>query len=192
MARTMTVNKGGGVSYDEGWKEATISRAAYGVFNDAKYLDVWFEGHPENFNARIYAKVSNGEEWAIGQVFRFANAGIVGSLEGPDGKLVLKMDDNPAQLSGKKVNIFLYKEGKYSRILKQFAPTVFSNEAESFKEDDVKYWKGRAEKYFTDYVKPKLDNETGSSDFVSSNTNTGTMDSKVKSELNEQDTLSPF
>ena len=56
MPRTMTVSKGGGVSYEEGWKTATISRAAYGVFNEAKYLDVWFEGYPENFNARIYAK----------------------------------------------------------------------------------------------------------------------------------------
>ena len=61
MARTMTINKGGGSSYGEGWKTLTISRAAYGVFNDAKYLDVWFEDYPENFNARIYAKVSNGE-----------------------------------------------------------------------------------------------------------------------------------
>ena len=43
MARTMTVNKGGGggANYSEGWKTLTISRAAYGVFNDAKYLDVW-------------------------------------------------------------------------------------------------------------------------------------------------------
>ena len=169
MARTMTINKGGGSSYGEGWKTLTISRAAYGVFNDAKYLDVWFEDYPENFNARIYAKVSNGEEWAIGQVFRFANAGITGGLEGTDGKVVIKMDDNPGQLAGKQVNVYLYKDGKYSRILKQFAPTVFENVAEKFNENDVEYWKGRAEKYFTDYVKPKLSEDTGGSDdFVSS------------------------
>ena len=181
MTRTITVSKGGGVSYEEGWKTATISRAAYGVFNDAKYLDVWFEGHPENFNARIYAKISNGEEWAIGQVFRFANAGITGGLEGPDGKLVIKMDDSPSQLQGKQVNIYLYKEGKYSRILKQFAPTAFTNQVETFTEDDVKYWKGRAEKYFKEFVLPKLDETqtihssngtsmTESTNIVSSNT----------------------
>ena len=171
MARTMTVSKGGGISYSEGWKTATISRAAYGVFNESKYLDVWFEGFPDNFNARIYSKVNNGEEWAIGQVFRFANAGITGGLEGTDGKIVIKMDDNPANLAGKEVNIYLYKEGKYSRILKQFAPVTFENAAESFTDDDVDYWKGRAEKYFTDYVKPKLNGtDQGSSDFVSSAT----------------------
>ena len=169
MARTMTVSKGGGINYEEGWKTATISRAAYGVFNDAKYIDVWFEGFPDNFNARIYAKVTNGEEWAIGQVFWFANAGIDGGLEGTDGKMVIKMDDNPAHLAGKEVNIYLYKEDKYSRILKQFAPIPFENVAEKFTEDDVIYWKGRAEKYFTDYVKPKLNGtDEGSSDFVSS------------------------
>ena len=169
MARTMTINKGSGGIYGEGWKILTIARAAYGVFNEAKYLDVWFEGYPENLNARIYAKVTNGEEWAIGQVFRFANAGIDGGLEGTDGKMVIKMDDNPAELAGKEVNIFLYKDGKYSRILKQFAPIPFENVAEKFTEDDVIYWKGRAEKYFADYVKPKLNGtDDGSSDFVSS------------------------
>ena len=182
MPRTMTVNKGGGVSYAEGWKTATISRAAYGVFNEAKYLDVWFEDHPENFNARIYAKKgANGEEWAIGQVFRFANAGITGGLEGTDGKLVIKMDDNPSELAGKSINIYLYKEGKYSRILKKFAQIAFTNQVEEFTDDDVDYWKGRAEKYFNDYVKPKLNGTNeGSSDFVSSastnetSTSTGT------------------
>lgn len=172
MARTMTVNKGGGVDYGEGWKTATISRAAYGVFNEAKYLDVWFEGFPDNFNARIYEKVSNGEEWAIGQVFRFANAGITGGLEGTNGKVVIKMDDNPAHLAGMQVNIYLYKDGKYSRILKQFAPTVFENVAEKFTDDDVVYWKGRAEKFYNDFVKPKLNKteEGGNQSFVSSTT----------------------
>ena len=173
MARTMTINKGGGSSYGEGWKTLTISRAAYGVFNEIKYLDVWFEGYPENFNARIYSKVSNGEEWAMGQVFRFANAGITGGLEGTDGKVVIKMDDNPVQLAGKQVNVYLYKDGKYSRILKQFAPTVFENVAEKFNEEDVEYWKGKAVKYFEEYVQPKLgSSEEGSSNIVSSpNTN---------------------
>ena len=171
MARTMTINKGGGTDYSPGWKTVTISRAAYGVFNESQYLDVWFEGYPENLHARIYAKKStSGEEFAIGQVFRFADAGINGALDGTNGKMVIKMDDNPALLAGKSVNAYFYKEGKYSRILKQFAPTVFENAAESFKENDVEYWKGRAIKYFTDYVEPKLDNTKGhdNDDFVSS------------------------
>lgn len=156
MARTLTVNKGGGGNYGEGWKTLTISKATYGDYNDSKYIDVWFEGYPDNFNARIYAKVNNGEEWAIGQVFRFANAGITGCLEGSDGNIVIKMDDDPAQLTGKQVNVYMYKEGKYSRILKQFAPTPFTNDAETFSDDDVTYWKNRAEQYFTKHVQPKL------------------------------------
>lgn len=156
MARTMTVNKGGGTDYGEGWKTATISRAAYGVYNDSKYIDVWFEGYPDNFNARIYANISNGEEWSMGQVFRFANAGITGGLEGDNGKMVIKMDDNPALLAGKQVNIYLYKDGKYSKILKQFAPTEFKNVAEEFTSDDVIFWKGKADKYYEGFVKPKV------------------------------------
>jgi|TARA_R100000656_G_scaffold68584_1_gene51683 hypothetical protein len=161
MARTLTVNKGGGTDYSPGWKTITISRGAYGVFDDTKYLDVWFEGYPENVHARIYAKISKGEEFAIGQVFRFANAGITGALDGSNGTMVIKMDDNPALLAGKQVNAYFYKEGKYSRVLKQFAPTIFKNHAEEFNENDVEYWKGRAEKYYTDYVEPKIDNTTG-------------------------------
>ena len=170
MARTMTINKGGSRNYGEGWKTLTISRAAYGVFNEIQYLDVWFEDYPENFNARIYAKKSeNGEEWAIGQVFRFADAGITGGLQGTDGKVVIKMDDNPIHLAGKQVNVYLYKDGKYSRILKQFVPTAFKNVAEEFNDEDIEYWKGKAIKYFTEYVQPKLgSNDEGSSDIVSS------------------------
>ena len=171
MARTLTINKGGGGNYGEGWKTLTISKAAYGEWNDTKYIDVWFDGYPDNFNARIYAKTSNGEEWAIGQVFRFANAGITGALDGADGKMIIKMDDDPVQLVGKHVNVYLYKDGKYSRILKQFAPTPFTNDAESFNEDDVEYWKGKAHKYFTEYVQTKLGKSNNEGDdFVSSAT----------------------
>ena len=160
MARTLTINKGGGgTDYTPGWKELEISRAAYGEYNDAKYIDIWFDGYPENVNTRVYAKVGkDGEEWAIGQVFRFANAGITGALDGANGNVVIKMDDSAEQLKGKTVNAFFYKEGKYSRILKQFAPTVFTNAAEQFTEEDVQYWKTKAHKYFTEYVEPKIDN----------------------------------
>ena len=156
MARTMTINKGtgGGTDYTPGWKQLTISNAKYGDYNGTKYLDVNFEGYPENFSARVYAALDkNGEEFSIGQVFRFANAGITGGLEGPNGTKVLKMDDDPANLEGKVVNAYLYKDGKYSRVLKQFAPTVFENDVESFSDEDVTYWKGRAENYYEKYVR---------------------------------------
>lgn len=155
MARTLKVKKGGGNDFSPGWKEVIISKATYGEFNGTQYLDIWFEGYPDTFNARVYeAKDSNGEEFAIGQVFRFANAGITSALEGP-GELVIKMDDNPELLTGKNINAYFYPDGEYTRVLKQFAPTMFSNDVESFQEKDITYWKSSAEKYYNGYVLKK-------------------------------------
>ena len=168
----MTINKGtgGGTDYTPGWKELTISGAEYGDWNGKRYLDISFVGYPENFTARVYeAMDKNGEEFAIGQVFRFANAGISGGLEGPGGTKIMKMDDDPLFLENKPINAYLYKDGKYSRVLKQFAPTVFENAAEKFTEDDVTYWKAKAKKFYNDFVMPKLNNTSeGDSSFVSS------------------------
>ena len=118
---------------------------------------VYFDEYPENFNMRVYAKIgTDGEEFAIGQVYRFANAGISSSLEGPDGTKIIKMDDSAQALLGKKMNVYFYKDGKYSRPLSQIAPTLFENAAESFNPADVDYWKGRAIDFYEKYVEPKL------------------------------------
>ena len=58
---------------------------------------------------------------------------------------------------GKSINIYIHKDGKYSRVLNQCAPTEFENVVESFNADDVQFWKDRAEKYFKEYVQPKLE-----------------------------------
>ena len=158
MSRTMTINKGGGTDYEPGWKTITISRAAYGVFNEAQYLDVWFDDFPESLNMRVYEKKhATGEEFAIGNLFRYANAGITSALEGQGGTKVIKLDDSPEALIGKNVNVYVHKDGKYSRVLNQCAPTEFENVVEKFSADDVQYWKERAEKYFREYVQPKLE-----------------------------------
>ena len=65
---------------------------------------------------------------------------------------MIKIDDSADALAGCKLNGYFYKDGEYSRCLKQFAPTVFKNEVEEFSENDVLYWKGRAEAYYTEYV----------------------------------------
>lgn len=164
--RTLTVKKGTGTDYATGWHELTISNAKYGEWEGKKFLDVWFEGYSENFNMRIYEKVGkDGEEFAIGQVFRFANAGITDGLDGPDGNIVVKIDDSSEHLKGKTLNIFFYKEGEYTRALKQCAPTVFKNIIEEFTESNVEYWKGRAEKYYHDYV---ANTSNGSTSFAES------------------------
>ena len=151
--RTLTVRKSG-TNFSLGWHRLNISDAKYGTYNDMKFLDIWFDGYPENFTMRVYEKRGkNGEEFAIGQIFRFANAGITEALEGPDNNVVVKIDDNASNLKGSHLNVYFHKDGDYVRALKQVAPTVFHNTAEEFTEDDVEYWKGRAEKYYLDYVK---------------------------------------
>ena len=160
--RTMTIKSGGGNNlYSKGWHELTISKAKYGDWNGTKCIDIYFNDYPDNFNMRVYAKEGkNGEEFAIGQVYRFANAGISSALEGQDGTKIVKMDDTEEALTGKKVNVYFYKDGKYSRALSKIAPTEFQNAAETFTADDVDYWKGKALSFFEEYIQPKLNKES--------------------------------
>ena len=162
--KTLTVRKGStNGDFTPGWHTMTISKAKYGEYNESKFIEVWFKGYSENFTLRVYAKTNDkNEEWAIGQLFRFADAGISDALDGPDGETIIKYDDSPEQLIGKHVNVYLYKDGKYSRALKQVAPTVFENQISSFTEADVEYWKSRAEKYYVDYVQSHQNGTTDS------------------------------
>ena len=173
MARTLTV-KSGGVAIRQGWQEVTIKKAEYGTYNESNYLDVWFHELPDNLNMRVYeATDQQGNEFAIGSIFRFANAGITQVLDGPNGEKSVTIDDNPNLLRDHKLNVYLYpdpKNAKYNRVLKQPAPTVFENEVESFSETDVKYWMDKAEGYFNKYVKQTPIEHTGTT--VSLNTDT--------------------
>ena len=158
MVRTLTVKTGGGSSFSTGWHTKLINKAEYGDFNGTKYLDVWFDDFPESLNMRVYEKKNaNGEEFAIGNLFRYANAGITSALEGTNNTKIIKLDDSPEALIGKNVNVYVHKDGKYSRVLNQCAPTEFENMVETFSADDVQYWKDRAEKYFKEYVQPKIE-----------------------------------
>ena len=161
MVRTLTVKTGGGSGFSTGWHTKTISKAEYGEFNESKYIDVWFEDYPPSLNMRVYAKENtNGEEFAIGNLFRYANAGISSALEGQNNTKIVKLDDSAEQLIGKNFNVYVHKDGKYSRVLNQCAPTEFQNVVETFSADDVQYWKDRAIKYYEEYVKPKLDKKS--------------------------------
>jgi hypothetical protein len=165
--RTLTIKKGGGGGWSDGWNHATITKAEYGTYNGTRFIDVWFEGYPDSLNLRVYeTKNQEGEEFAIGQLFRFANAGIVEGLEGPDGNIVVKLSDEPDNLRGKSLNIFLHKDGEYSRVLKQVAPTVFSNAVDSFKDNDVSFWKSKAERFYKERVAPKLTTANAEADGI--------------------------
>ena len=163
MVRTLTVKTGGGSSFSTGWHTKLINKAEYGDYNGTKYLDVWFDDFPESLNMRVYEKKNaNGEEFAIGNLFRYANAGITSALEGSNNTKVIKLDDSVEALIGKNVNVYVHKDGKYSRVLNQCAPTEFENVVESFNADDVQFWKDRAEKYFKEYVQPKIEKKLAS------------------------------
>ena len=161
MTRTLTLPKKGTGQWTKGWHTVTISKAEYGVWNDSKYIDIWFETYPDNFNMRIYSKVGkDGEEFAIGNLFRFANAGITDALESAEGETVIKMNDDAEELTGKTVNVYFYKDGKFSKVLGQVAPIPFKNIVDEFTDKDVEYFKNKAETFFTKWIEPKLTTET--------------------------------
>ena len=173
--RTLTIKSGGNNnSYNEGWHELTVSSAEYKEWNGTKCLDVNFEDYPEFFNMRIYEKIgTDGEEFAIGQVYRFANAGISSSLEGSDGTKIVKLDDSAEALMGKKMNVYFYKDGKYSRPLAKIAPTEFTNAVETFSAADVDYWKGKAIDFYQKFIKPKIaEKEANAAPVVEASTET--------------------
>ena len=151
--RTLTIKQGGS-SWATGWHILTVSTAKYGTYNDSKFLEIGFSDYPDNFTLRIYAKKDpkSGEEFVIGNVFRFANAGITEVLEGTGGDKVVKLDDSAEQMVGKKLNIFFYKDGDYTRAYSSVAPTVFENGIDTFTESDVEFWKGKAETRFHNYT----------------------------------------
>ena len=150
--RTLTVKQGGSL-WSTGWHTLTVSTAKYGDYNGSKFLEIGFKDYPDNFTLRIYAKVGkDGEEFVIGNVFRFANAGITEVLEGTGGDRVVKIDDSAEQIVNKQLNIFFYKDGDYTRAYSSVAPTVFENAIDTFTEKDVEFWKGKAETRFRDYT----------------------------------------
>jgi len=150
--RTLTVKQGGS-SWSTGWHTLTVSTAKYGDYNGSKFLELGFKDYPDNFTLRIYAKKGkDGEEFAIGNVYRFANAGITEVLEGTGGDKVVKIDDSAEQMVGTKLNILFYKDGEYTRAYSSVAPTEFVNSMDTFTDNDVAYWKQKAETRFANYT----------------------------------------
>ena len=98
-------------------------------------------------------------EFVIGNVYRFANAGIVEVLESSGGESVAKIDDSAEAIIGCKLNIFFYKDGEYTRAYSSVAPTEFENSIDKFTSDDVEFWKQKAETRFKDYT-PASNNGT--------------------------------
>ncbi|HIJ12068.1 TPA: hypothetical protein HA278_08485 [Candidatus Woesearchaeota archaeon] len=168
--RTLTTRKNTGGTFDfaTGWHTVEITHAKYGDWNGSKFLELSFKDYPETFTLRIYAKHgTDGEEFAIGNVFRFANAGIEEVMDaGGEDNVVIKIDDSVEHLTGHHLNVLFYKEGEYTRAYSSIAPTLFKNAAEEMTQSDVDYWKGRAERRFADYNGAPSTNSTSNGTIV--------------------------
>jgi hypothetical protein len=72
-------------------------------------------------------------------------------------------------LVGKKINVFFYKSNTgYTECLGMVAPTEFKNDLETFNANDVKYWKGKAERYYQNYV--NKDKSSSDNSFIAEET----------------------
>ena len=155
-----TMKMSSGTSYDIGWHELTISSAKYDTWTskdgkEKRVIDLNFEGYPEKRRLRMFA-VSNketGEEFKIANLFRFANAGILGVLKDPTGKKpVIQYDDEAENLVGKRINVFFYKEQKtcneYIQMFDTVAPVEQEGEHVSWTSEQVASLKVSAEKNY--------------------------------------------
>ena len=154
-----TMSSTGG-DWSIGWKEVTLKDAKYGMYNDIRLVDAWFEEYPDTINLRMYeAKAKDtGEEFAIAKLFRLANAGIIGEVQDSSGKKSLQYDDEAANLNGKKLHVFFYKnEDGYFRVLNRVAPVKQGTKGVDtlvYTEDDVAYWKNVGQKHYEEWKKP--------------------------------------
>jgi hypothetical protein len=165
MTRTLKITGSNIPNIESGWGVYTIKSAEYGEWKDKQFIDVYFENFPETLNLRIYeAFGQDGNEFAIGNLFRYANAGIETVLMSDSGDKIMKINDTPSVLIGKKLGLFVYRDGKYYRILNRVVPAEpFKNEAEEITYDDISYFMKSAEKNYDEYVKPRLESSDKSS-----------------------------
>jgi|TARA_Y100000034_G_C6847985_1_gene384360 hypothetical protein len=160
--KTMEQNTGTSL-YSAGWHELTISAAKYDTWTNPTgtvktYIEIHFEGYPENMHLRIY-EARNREtniEFKIANLFRYACAGIITVLKDPTGKKpVIQYDDEAENLVGTRINAFFYKKtdavsgNEYSRIFDTVAPVEQETEHIIWTADQVTKLKASAEKNFT-------------------------------------------
>ena len=147
MGIVVTKKEGGG--YDEGWKTIVISEATKGDFNGSKYIDLFFEGYPETVHCRVWeARSKDGEEFSVSNMVRYSNPTILEEMD-KDGTTAANLDDSPAGLKGKSLQVLFYKKANgYSEISQKVAPAApFQNIVDNYDENRITRIKESAEKY---------------------------------------------
>ena len=146
--KTMTANSGGGEKFAEGWHEVSISKVETGTYGtgDAEkgYYEINMQDYPDNMSFRVYETFNKTtkEEFKVANLFKHANAGIVGVLKDPNGKNpLIQYDDDPKNLVGKTIQVYVYKEQKtgneYSRVFDTVAPVTQEGEHISYTPEQV-------------------------------------------------------
>ena len=147
MGIVVTKIESGG--YDEGWKTVTVSSADKGDFNGSKFIDLRFEGYPETVKCRVWeARNKDGEEFSVSNMVRYINPTILEEMD-KDGTTAASLDDSPAGLKGKSLQVLFYKKANgYSEISQKVAPAApFQNIVDNFDENRIARIKESAEKY---------------------------------------------
>ena len=147
----ITVTESTGSSFGEGWKNVTISEAKKGDYNGTGYVDLWFEDYPETLKCRVWEarNKDDGQEFSISNMIRSCNPDILDEHTSDDGKKIASLDDSPASLKGKKLQVLFYKnvEG-YAEVAQKVAPqTPFENVIDKYTEDRIDNIKASAERY---------------------------------------------
>mgnify|MGYP003155334871 CR=1 FL=1 len=144
----IVVKKSSETGFSEGWHEVTIENAVVGDYNDSRYIDLHFEGYPESLKCRVWeARNQEGEEFSISNMVRYSNPDILEELT-TDGQLSANLDDSPAGLKGKKLQVLFYKKDNgYTEVFQKTAPAAFENIIDNFNEERILKIKTAAEAY---------------------------------------------
>lgn len=182
--KTMSANSGSNGKFENGWHELTIAKANYATYKatngDKRYISLHFEGYPDNMDLRVYEvfnKTTN-EEFKLSNLFKYANAGIIGVLQDPTGKKpVIQYDDEASGLIGKKVHVLFYKERKtgknYTRMFDSIAPVEQKGEHISYTADQVAGIKAGIEKNLTKLLDSNTNNSFATTTMESETTVAG-------------------
>ena len=145
----LTVKKSSDVGFEEGWQIVIISDAVYGDYNGSKYIDLFFEGYPESLKCRVWeARNQEGEEFSISNMIRYSNPDVL-EEESLDGETAATLDDSPAGLKGKGLQVLFYKKDNgYTEVFQKVAPAnPFENIVVKFTESRIEKIKTSAEDY---------------------------------------------
>ena len=119
-------------NYPVGWHEVTIAKATDGDFDGTRYIDLHFKDLPENLKCRVWSAVNatTGEDFGIGNLFHYANAGIKTDDDG-----VLAIDDNPNHLHGKTLNVLFYEnDNGFTDAAQRIVPVIRDGFSEGYVE----------------------------------------------------------